>query len=261
MACLQDRNALVCGASQGIGRAAAIELARLGASVTVVARSEEALGEVVTEMSSDGGQKHGYLVADFSNRDALREKVAGHVAAVGTVHVLVNNTGGPPAGPVLDADEAALTQAFGNHLLCNQMLVQSVAPGMKQAGFGRIINIISTSVIAPIRGLGVSNTIRGAVANWARTLAGELAPHGITVNNILPGFVDTQRLRSIFEGKAKRTGTTYEAVLAQALATIPTGRLGDPAELGAVIGFLASPEASYLNGVNLPVDGGRTAVQ
>lgn len=261
MACLQGRNALVCGASQGIGRAAAIELARLGASVTVVARSEEALREVVAAMPSDGGETHGYIVADFAKRDELREKITQHVSSIGTVHVLVNNSGGPPAGPVLDADEAALTQAFGNHLLCNQMLVQSVAPGMKEAGFGRIINIISTSVIAPIRGLGVSNTIRGAVANWARTLAGELAPHGITVNNILPGFVDTQRLRSIFEGKAQKAGTTYEAVLAQALTTIPTGRLGDPAELGAVIGFLASPAASYVNGVNLPVDGGRTAVQ
>lgn len=261
MACLQGRNALVCGASQGIGRAAAIELARLGTSVTIVARSEEVLSGVVAELPSDDVQTHGYLVADFANRDALREKVAGHIASVGAVHVLVNNTGGPPAGPVLDADEAALTQAFGNHLLCNQMLVQSVTPGMKQASYGRIINIISTSVIAPIRGLGVSNTIRGAVANWARTLAGELAPHGITVNNILPGFVDTQRLRSIFEGRAKKTRTTYEAVLEQALATIPVGRLGDPSELGAVIGFLASPAAAYVNGVNLPVDGGRTAVQ
>lgn len=261
MTCLDQRNALVCGASQGIGRASAVELARMGASVTVVARNEESLRAVVSDLDTSAGQAHGYLTADFTDRTALKEKVAAHLDAVGAVHVLVNNTGGPPAGPALDADAEALTQAFSNHLLCNHLLVQTVVPGMKQAGYGRIINIISTSVIAPIRGLGVSNTIRGAVANWSRTLAGELAPFGITANNILPGFVETERLRSILQGKADKAGVAYETILEQTLATIPTGRLADPAELGAVIGFLASPAASYVNGVNLPIDGGRTAVQ
>jgi len=261
MSCLEKKNALVCGASQGIGQAAAIELARLGASVTVVARTEDALREVVSELPATGDQSHGYLSVDFGDRVALTSKVKAHVASVQTVHVLVNNTGGPPGGPLFEADEAALVQAFGSHLLCNQWLVQATVPGMKQAGFGRIVNIISTSVIAPIQGLGVSNTIRGAVANWARTLAGELAPHGITVNNVLPGFVDTQRLRSILHNKADKAGVPYETILERALATIPTGRLAVPGELGAVIGFLASPAASYVNGVNLPVDGGRTAVQ
>ena len=167
MTCLDKRNALVCGASQGIGRASAIELARLGASVTVVARNEESLRAVVSELDTSTGQSHGYLTADFADRSALGERVAAHLGTVGGIHVLVNNTGGPPAGPALDADAEALTQAFSNHLLCNHLLVQAVVPAMKQAGFGRIINIISTSVIAPIRGLGVSNTIRGAVANWA----------------------------------------------------------------------------------------------
>ena len=261
MNCLNDRNALVCGGSQGIGKASAVELARLGAHVTVVARHEQTLREVTASLATGAGQSHGYLVADFADRDALRKKVAAHVAAVGTVHVLVNNSGGPPAGTILDATEEAILAAFSNHLLCNQIMVQAVAPAMKDAKFGRIINIISTSVIAPILGLGISNTTRGAVANWARTLAGELAPFGITVNNVLPGFTETQRLRSILQGKADRSGVTYDDIVAQALATIPTGRLGNPEELGAVVGFLASPAASYVTGVNLPVDGGRTAVQ
>jgi len=258
---LNNKNAVVCGASKGIGRAAAVELARLGANVTVVARSEDALRDVVASLATDAGQSHGYLVADFADRGALREKVAAHVAAVGTVHILVNNSGGPPAGTILDATEEAILAAYSNHLLCNQIMVQAVAPGMKKAGFGRIINIISTSVIAPIMGLGVSNTTRGAVANWARTLAGELAPFGITVNNVLPGYTQTQRLRSILQGKADKAGVSYDDIVKEALATIPAGRLGEPEELGAVVGFLASPAASYVTGVNLPVDGGRTAVQ
>ncbi len=258
---LSGKNALVCGGSQGIGKASAVELARLGAHVTVVARNENTLREVVESLATDAGQAHGYVVADFADRDALRKKVAAHVASVGMVHVLVNNSGGPPAGTILDATEEAILAAYSNHLLCNQIMVQAVAPGMKDAKFGRIINIISTSVIAPILGLGVSNTTRGAVANWARTLAGELAPFGITVNNVLPGFTETQRLRSILQGKADRSGVTYDDIVAQALTTIPAGRLGNPEELGAVVGFLASPAASYVTGVNLPVDGGRTAVQ
>jgi len=258
---LKGKNALVCGGSQGIGRASAVELARLGAQVTVVARNEDTLREVVASLATDAGQTHGYLVADFADRNGLKTKVVAHVDSVGKVHVLVNNTGGPPAGTILGATEEAILAAYSNHLLCNQILAQAVVPRMKEAGFGRIINIISTSVIAPILGLGVSNTTRGAVANWARTLAGELAPFGITVNNVLPGFTDTQRLRSILQGKADKAGVSYDDIVRQALATIPAGRLGKPEELGAVVGFLASPAASYVTGVNLPVDGGRTAVQ
>lgn len=258
---LTGKNAFVCGASQGIGRASAVELARLGAGVTVMARSEGTLAEVVASLDSRIGQKHGYLVADVADRPGLSETIAVHVASAGAVHILVNNTGGPPAGDIADASEEDLLQAFSNHLLCNQLLVRAVVPGMKAAGFGRIINIISTSVIAPIRGLGVSNTVRASVANWARTLAGELAPFGITINNVLPGYTDTRRLQSIFAHKAEKAGVEVSDIERKVLASIPVGRLGKPEELAAVVGFLASPAASYVTGVNLPVDGGRTAVQ
>jgi 3-oxoacyl-[acyl-carrier protein] reductase len=260
---LEHRQALVCGSTQGIGKACAMELARLGASVTLVARNEEALAIAQRELPAPGGaaQKHRHLVADFTDWQALREKVAAHTAAHGPVHILINNTGGPPAGPAFEARPEEYLRGFQMHILCNQVLVQAAAPGMREAGYGRIINIISTSVIQPIRGLGVSNTIRGAVGNWARTLAAELAPFGITVNNILPGFTDTARLQSLFRGRAERSGTSIEEVREQALATIPARRLGRPEEIAAVAGFLATPAAAYVNGVNLPVDGGRLAVQ
>lgn len=258
---LKNKSAMVCGASQGIGRACAIELARGGASVTILARNEDRLRAVVASLDTTVGQKHHYLVVDYTQPTVLSSLVQAHIESIGPMHILVNNTGGPPAGPVLDADIESLAKAFSNHLLCNQLLTQLVVPGMKAANFGRVINIISTSVITPIRGLGVSNTIRGAVANWAKTLAGELGSCGITVNSVLPGFTETDRLHAIFKNKAAKTGQDIKDVESQALGTIPAGRLGKPEEIASVVGFLASPAAAYINGVNLPVDGGRTAVQ
>jgi len=260
-ALLSGRRALVCGASQGIGKACAVELARLGASVTIVARNESALRKAVGELPVVDGSKHGFLVADFASPDALRTKVESYIHAVGVVHVLVNNTGGPPHGALTEATTEQFLDAFRNHLVCNQLLVQAVLAGMKSDGYGRIINIISTSVVAPIKGLGVSNTTRGAVAQWGRTLAGELAPLGITVNNVLPGYTATARLQSLFQAKADKAGKTPADVERQTVDSIPMGRLASPDEIAAVVGFLACPGASYLTGVNLPVDGGRTAVQ
>lgn len=261
MGTLTGKRALVCGASQGIGRACAVELSRLGASVTIVARNESALQQALGELSTTGDIAHDYLVADFADPHALAQKVSAYVQSRGEVQVLINNTGGPPHGALTEAKPEDFVKAFSNHVLCNQLLVQALLPGMKHAGFGRIINIISTSVIAPIRGLGVSNTTRGAVANWGRTLAAELAPFGITVNNVLPGYTATQRLDSLFTAKAEKQGTTVDAVRQAVIDAIPAKRLADPSEIGAVVAFLATPAASYVNGVNLPVDGGRTAAQ
>jgi len=258
---LKDKHALVCGSSHGIGRACAHEIAKLGATVTLLARGKPALEETLAELSTEAGQKHAYLCADSADPQALRAAVMTHLESVGTIHILVNNSGGPPSGPLMDADAEQLTNAFRNHLLCNQLLVQTVVPGMKECGYGRIVNIISTSVLMPIGGLGVSNTTRGAVANWGRTLAGELAPFGITVNNILPGYTDTGRLESLFEKKAQRTGVPAEEIRRQVIESIPGKRLGRPEEIGAVVAFLTTPAAAYVNGVNLPVDGGRTAGQ
>jgi 3-oxoacyl-[acyl-carrier protein] reductase len=258
---LDGKRALVCGASQGIGKACALQLARIGADVTVVARSESALQDAVSELNSAKKGAHAWLAADFDRPAELRDKVTAHIQQAGPILVLVNNSGGPPHGALVDAVPEQFIRAITNHIICNQLLVQTVLPGMRAARFGRIVNIISTSVIVPIKGLGVSNTTRGAVANWGRTLAGELAPFGITVNNILPGYTDTARLQSLFEAKAQKAGHSVEQVRQATIDSIPMGRLADPAEIAAVVGFLASPQASYLTGVNLPVDGGRTAVQ
>lgn len=255
---LQGKRALVCGSTQGIGKACAVALAKAGAAVTLAARNEAALRRVVGELDRFAGQQHAYLVHDFSEPAGLDAKVRAEIDAHGAIHVLLNNTGGPPGGPILGAELPAFQAAFAAHVLCNQLLVQAVVPGMKQAGYGRILNIISVSVKTPITGLGVSNTIRGAVASWAKTLAGELAPFGITVNNILPGYIDTARLRSLIAARAKAAGVSEAEIERQWLEQVPAGRFGDPAEIGAVAAFLASPAAGYVNGINIPVDGGRT---
>lgn len=252
---LSGKKAVVCGASKGIGRAVAHELAALGASVTVMARSADKLTALVETLN---GTEHAALVADFSDPAGLQKIIESHVAANGPFHILVNNTGGPPAGPVHTAKAEDFTAAFAQHLLANHIMMQALLPGMRAEKYGRIINIISTSVKQPLKGLGVSNTIRGAVANWAKTLAGEIAGDGITVNNVLPGATDTDRLAEIMEGKAGKSGKSVEDVIAAEKAGIPAGRFGLPEELAQAVAFLASPAASYINGINLPVDGGRT---
>lgn len=249
---LNGRHALVCGSTQGIGLAVAQELALLGARCTLMARNEEALQRAVTSLEGSG---HEYLVADFSNPEAVR-------AAVGTlgstVHILVNNTGGPPAGPIETADPALFEQYFRQHVINNQVLVQHCLPGMKAAGYGRVINIISTSVKVPIDNLGVSNTIRGAVASWAKSMSNELAQYGVTVNNILPGFTKTERLNALIKGIAQRSGQTVEEVSRRMEKEVPARRFGEAAEVAAVAAFLATPAAAYVNGESIRVDGGRT---
>lgn len=254
---LAGKRAVVCGSTQGIGKASAMELAALGASITLVSRDKVKLKGVLKELPQDKGQVHDSLAVDFNYparlESSLEKYTGNHV-----VHILVNNTGGPPAGPALTASLDEFTRAFANHLLCNQLLVQALVPGMKKEKYGRIINIISTSVKSPIRGLGVSNTIRGAVANWSKTLATELGPFGITVNNVLPGASMTGRLESIIRDRAIKQKKTQEQVMEEMIAEIPAGRISAAHEVAAAVAFLATPAASYINGINLPVDGGRT---
>jgi 3-oxoacyl-[acyl-carrier protein] reductase len=256
---LGGRQALVCGASRGIGRACAEALATLGADVTVLARDEASLRALVDALPRPGPhQKHAWIAADMRDADALSAKVSALVASGRPVEVLVNNTGGPPGGPAHRAEPRDYLGAFQQHLIAGQALVQAVLPGMQRAGYGRVINVISTSVKEPIANLGVSNTIRGAVAAWAKTLAGELAPFGITVNNVLPGYTLTGRLEQIIDERSARGGVERDEVIRAMLATVPAGRFAEPAEIAAVVAFLASPAAGYVNGINLPVDGGRT---
>lgn len=251
---LKGKRALVCGSTQGIGRAAAIELANREASVTLLARDGETLEKVRALLPGSG---HHVLVADFADNEAVRAAAAAHVESHGPLHILVNNTGGPPAGPIVDATAEAFLAAFRAHLVNNQILAQALLPGMRAAGYGRIVNVVSTSVRQPIAGLGVSNTTRAAVAGWAKTLAGEVGRYGITVNNVLPGYTKTQRLDSLVAGKATATRRDVEDVERELLAVVPMGRFGEAWEVAAAIGFLASPAAAYVTGVSLPVDGGR----
>ena len=254
---MKNKRALVCGSSKGIGSATAIELSKLGASVILLARNEKSLSKVIKKLDTTQNQKHDYIIADFDNPPILKEKINNYLKKELPIQILINNSGGPKPGPILSANNEDFINAFKRHLICNHILVQELVPGMKKSKYGRIINITSTSVKEPIKGLGISNTIRGAVANWAKTLSFELGEFGITVNNILPGFTDTQRLKEVFISKSKIINEDIESVIIDAYSQIPIGRFADPKETAKAICFLASEDASYINGINLPVDGGR----
>lgn len=255
---LEGKHALVCGSTQGIGLAAADLMASRGASITLLARNEDKLKEVVGQLPVESGQKHDYLVADFSSPETLEKVLDTYVLNGGKPDILVNNTGGPKGGPIKDAHTSEFLAAFNQHLICNHILVQHLYPGMKEKGGGRIINVISTSVKQPLNNLGVSNTVRGAVANWSKTLANELGAFNITVNNVLPGATNTGRLQSIAETKAGKTNSSVDQVFDEMAAQSPMQRIAEPEEVAEAIAFLASDRASYINGINVPVDGGRT---
>ena len=254
---LEGKNAVVCGSTQGIGLAIAEELALLGANCTLMARNEEALKEVIHYLDTSLRQEHDYIVADFSNPQEVKAAIEGHVAKY-SAHVLINNTGGPPGGVITDAKEEDFLKAFNQHLICNHILTTAVIPSMKKEGYGRIINVISTSVKIPLKNLGVSNTIRGSVASWSKTMANELGQFNITVNNLLPGSITTQRLAAVMEATARRGNVLIDVVEKNMKEEIPMKRFGETSEIAAVAAFLASPAASYVNGVSIPVDGGRT---
>ena len=251
---IKNKNALVCGSTQGIGKATAILLAQEGANVTLLARNEEKLKSVLAQLPNNN-QSHNYLVADFLEPNELK-----NILQITDLqfHILVNNTGGPAGGPIFNAEIGEFEKAFTLHLKCNHILVQALVPFMKTAKYGRIINVISTSVKQPLDGLGVSNTIRGAVANWSKTLANELGQFSITVNNVLPGATSTERLNEIIKNKSIKTGLSVDDVTKIMMNASPAKRFAKPQEIANAIVFLASEQASYINGINVPVDGGRT---
>lgn len=254
---LVDKTALICGSSQGIGLAIAKELALLGAHCILMARNADSLSKAVKTLDSSVGQQHSYVVADFSDNEIVKRATAATVA-MKTIHILVNNTGGPAPGPITEADPADFMKAFQQHILNYQALVQALLPGMKKEGYGRIVNVISTSVKIPIANLGVSNTIRAATAAWAKTLSLEVAQFGITVNNVLPGYTQTQRLESLLTNNAAKVGISKEELAEKMKQQIPTRRFGEAEEIASVAAFLASPAASYVNGTSIPIDGGST---
>ena len=251
---LSGKTALVCGASRGIGAAAAQLLADQGATVYALARSENDLTKVVSALPGKG---HKAIVLDVTDLSGLEARLR-ELTVSGPIEILVNNSGGPPGGPIANATASEFNVAFSQHLIVNSMLAQNLLPGMRERGYGRIINVISTSVKQPIPGLGVSNTVRAAVASWAKTLSLEVAAFGVTVNSVLPGYTKTARLEALLKNAAAKRGVAEETIAAEWRAQTPAGRFADATEVASVIAFLASPAASYVNGVALAVDGGRT---
>ena len=252
---LTGKTAIICGSTQGIGLACAVELAALGARCILMSRNEESLIEAIQQL--DTPQLHDYLIADFNKPDEVRTAIENYTQK-NEVHILINNTGGPAAGAIAEATEEAFLHAFNQHLICNHILTKAVTPSMKNAGYGRIINIISTSVKIPLKNLGVSNTIRGAVASWSKTMANQLGKFNITVNNVLPGFTKTNRLENLVLHIARDRHIASADVEKEMVEEVPMKRFAEASEVAAVAAFLASPAASYVNGVSIAVDGGRT---
>ena len=239
---LEGKRALVCGGTSGIGKATVEALRECGAHVIILSRSAS---------GSDS------ISCDLEDLDLLTDLIKKEIDTNGFFDILINNSGGPPSGPLIDAKPSDFVKAFLRHVLASQTLVQLLLPGMQSLNYGRIINIISTSVKEPISGLGVSNTIRGAMASWSKTLSKELPP-SVTINNVLPGFTNTERLSELKKTLSEQRGISQDEVESAWLSTVPEGRLAEPSELGKVVAFLSSPAASFVRGTSIPVDGGRT---
>lgn len=250
---LSGKKALVCGSTAGIGWAVAKELANLGADITLFARNLNKLQACCLELEKATGRKHTYLQADFSNLENVERAIQSKEIAYS---ILINNSGGPSGGPILEENPEKFSQVFEQHLLVNHRLSQLLIPFMKEEKWGRIVNIISISVKQPIVGLGVSNTTRWGVAAWAKTLSKELSNTGITVNNVLPGYTKTGRLKEVNALRAQQMHSTIEEVEKTLLQNVPSGKFAEAEEVAAAVAFLCSPVAASINGINLPVDGG-----
>ena len=251
---MSQKRALVCGASQGIGLAIAQQLASDGVAVTLFARSADKLKQHLASLSGEG---HDFLAADISRVDDWQEELKKRHKEK-AYSILICNSGGPKAGPISQAEPSEFLQAMTNHLVANSLMTRTFMEQMKKDQFGRIVTITSTSVKVPIPHLGVSNTARAAVASWGKTLSLELAPFGITVNNVMPGFTKTPRLENLIKGKAEKTGSSYEEVEQAWKDTVPMKRFAEPSETAELVGFLVSDKASYITGQTIAVDGGRT---
>lgn len=254
---LKGKTAIVCGSTQGLGLASAQEIAALGANVVLFSRNEPKLKTAVQTLDVSMGQQHSYLVADFNHFSEVKKVIHSYLNKNGSAEILINNSGGPKGGLLLEAQEEEFLETFNRHLICSHILAKALVPLMKAAGYGRIVNIISTSVKQPIPGLAVSNTIRGAMASWSKTLATEVGPLGITVNNVLPGYTRTARYDELMNASAEKTGKSIEELEEAMINSIPLRKIGEPKDFGALVAFLCSPSAGYISGTNIPVDGGR----
>ncbi|OGU58124.1 MAG: hypothetical protein A2X64_05655 [Ignavibacteria bacterium GWF2_33_9] len=253
---LINKNAIIGGSSQGIGEAIAHKFAESGANLLLLARNEDNLKKVISGLPRSEGQFFDYAVVDFSNLENLQKVIQQKKSQYGKFHIVVNNTGGPKPAPAHKSETSDYTAALQMHLLAYHTILQEVVDDMKSEKFGRIINITSVGAKQPVDNLGVSNAVRGAVSAWSKTLSRELGPHGITVNNILPGYINTERLQSLFSNISERTGKKISEVVQDKIQEIPAGRLGNAEEIASAACFLASDFASYVNGINFPVDGG-----
>ena len=254
---LINKTAWVFGASRGIGRAVSLGLAQAGANILLLARSPRLLEQTKNLLCTKKNQQHDILCVDMSKPESLLNSIKNYHNK-SCVDIVINNSGGPPGGAAHTAGLEDYKEAFSQHVLSAQIVAQVAVPEMKKRGFGRIVNIISTSVKQPISGLGVSNTIRGAMGNWSKTMSSELGPFGITVNNILPGATETERLTSLIKSNANKRSVSVEAVTQAMKKDIPAGRFAKPFEIANAVTFLCSEQAQYVSGINLPVDGGRT---
>lgn len=252
---LFNKTALVSASTRGLGKAIAMQLAASGAQVTLLARNETKLKAAVADLPTPNGQKHSYLEADFSDLGAFKTIISDYFTSHGT-DILVNNSQGPAGGTILEKDTGDYQKAFDTLFQTVVFLTSCALPGMKKNGFGRIINVSSLSIRQPLLHLALSNIIRPATAAWAKNLALEVAPFGITVNNILTGMFDTERINELYSGRAAELGIPLEELKVRMAKDIPAQRFGKPEEYGYLAAFLASENAAYITGANIPIDGG-----